>query len=80
MERLILIPTQHWRKDELIGVSIYVQKEGDGFVGCLTMRPVDLEEASNRAVRYFNQAGYSTTTMLWGEELNSDSLLPQRIV
>lgn len=42
MEKLRLMPTEHWQKDKLTGISIHVKDKDGGFVGCFTMKPIDL--------------------------------------
>ena len=71
MERLQLLPTEHWRKDVLMGVSVYIYNEGVGFVGCVACKPMPIEQVADLVAEHLSRSGYETVTHLYGEKIKS---------
>lgn len=52
-----------------MGKSVYVMVEDIGTAGVVTLRPdIPLKKAAFLVAKYLNEAGYSTTTLLYGKE------------
>ncbi len=75
-ERLTLVPTEHWEGDVPTGASkiessVLIMKDGVGQVGQVTVRTdVAAGEAAYWVAKHLNEAGYSTTTLLYGRKFN----------
>ncbi len=78
-ERLTLVPTEHWKgnvptgasKIEKIESSVLIMKDGVGQVGRVTVRTdVAIGEAAYWVAKHLNEAGYPTTTLLYGRKFN----------
>lgn len=72
MERLCLLPTEHWDGDKLKGVSVYIYKDGRGFIGNFICAPNPIEKVAEMVATHLNKSGYKTTTYLHGKNIEGD--------